>query len=72
MWHLIEIADYPKTPDEDLVYYSMFCTYSSSRVYQFTFYYLRPVDDEIINYYLPVLSGFSLVVDPAAALERFL
>jgi len=56
-WNLIEVAD--SSNKEAKVYYSVFSTYKGSKIYTISFYYLKPVSEEVQSFGKPVLQGFS-------------
>lgn len=55
-WNLIEISD--SSDEKTKVYYSVFSTYSGSKIYTISLYYLKPLSTAVQDFGKPVIQSF--------------
>lgn len=55
-WNLIEISD--SSDEETRVYYSVFSTYSGTKIYTISLYYLKPLSNAVQDFGKPVIQSF--------------
>jgi len=55
-WNLIEIAD--SSDPANKVYYSVFSTYSGTKIYTVSLYYLKPLSAAVQDFGKPVIQSF--------------